>query len=117
METEGGVSTVFESTTEWQRAWAQFRTADSAIDYVRTSGAGADPMLLNAGQVTRCGRNWWRILLDLYGAADVVMPLARSSGILLPVPSSVASLRAMVPTIAILAASPCASKKRPTFPP
>ncbi|MFT3966474.1 MAG: heavy-metal-associated domain-containing protein, partial [Sphingobium sp.] len=75
--TEGGVSTVFESPTEWQRAWATFRTGDSAIDYVRTSGAGADPMLLNAGQVTRRGRNWWRILLDLYGAADVVMPLAR----------------------------------------
>ncbi|HEX7872954.1 MAG TPA: heavy-metal-associated domain-containing protein [Sphingobium sp.] len=75
--TEGGTSTVFESTTEWQRAWAQFRTADSAIDYVRTSGAGADPMLLNAGQVTRRGRNWWRILLDLYGAADVIMPMAR----------------------------------------
>lgn len=75
--TEGGTSTVFERTTEWQKAWAMFRTADSAIDYVRTSGAGADPMLLNAGQVTRRGRNWWRTLLDLYGAADVVMPLAR----------------------------------------
>ena len=75
--TEGGASAVFEHPTEWQRAWAVFRTADSAIDYVRTSGAGADPMLLNAGQVTRRGRNWWRVLLDLYGAADVIMPLAR----------------------------------------
>lgn len=75
--TEGGSSAVFEYPTEWQRAWAVFRTADSAIDYVRTSGSGADPMLLNAGQVTRRGRNWWRVLLDLYGAADVIMPLAR----------------------------------------
>lgn len=75
--TEGGASAMFEYPTDWQRAWAMFRTADSAIDYVRTSGAGADPMLLNAGQVTRRGRNWWRILLDLYGAADVIMPLAR----------------------------------------
>ncbi len=75
--TEGGTSAMFEYPTEWQRAWAVFRTADSAIDYVRTSGAGADPMLLNAGQVTRRGRNWWRVLLDLYGAADVIMPLAR----------------------------------------
>jgi hypothetical protein len=75
--TEGGTSAIFEYPTEWQRAWALFRTADSAIDYVRTSGAGADPMLLNAGQVTRRGRNWWRVLLDLYGAADVIMPLAR----------------------------------------
>lgn len=75
--TEGGTSAMFEYPTEWQRAWALFRTADSAIDYVRTSGTGADPMLLNAGQVTRRGRNWWRVLLDLYGAADVLMPLAR----------------------------------------
>jgi hypothetical protein len=75
--TEGGSSAVFEYPTEWQRAWAMFRTAESAIDYIRTAGSGADPMLLNAGQISRRGRNWWRILLDLYGAADVVMPLAR----------------------------------------
>lgn len=77
VQSEGGTSIVFEQTNDWQKAWAIFRTGDSAIDYVRTSGAGADPMLLNAGQTTRRGRNWWRILLDLYGAADVVMPLAR----------------------------------------
>jgi hypothetical protein len=43
----------------------------------RTTGDGADPMLLNAGQPGRRGRNWWRLLLDLYGAADVIMPIAR----------------------------------------
>jgi len=75
--TQGGVTSVFEYPSEWQRAWAQFRTADSAIDYVRTSGAGADPMLLNAGQTGRRGRIWWRSLLDQYGAADVIMPIAR----------------------------------------
>ncbi|MBN8832025.1 MAG: heavy-metal-associated domain-containing protein [Sphingomonadales bacterium] len=74
---EGGVATTFETPTEWQRAWAMFRTADSMIDYVRTTGDGADPMLLNAGQPGRRGRNWWRLLLDLYGAADVIMPIAR----------------------------------------
>lgn len=74
---DGGTATVFERPTEWQKAWAMFRTAESAIDYVRTAGDGADPMLLNAGQINRRGRNWWRILLDLYGAADVVMPIAR----------------------------------------
>ena len=74
---DGGAATTFERPTEWQKAWATFRTADSAIDYVRTAGDGADPMLLNAGQLGRRGRNWWRILLDLYGAADVIMPIAR----------------------------------------
>jgi hypothetical protein len=75
--TQGGMSSVFEYPSDWQRAWARLRTADSAIDYVRTSGSGADPLLLNAGQIARRGRNWWRALLDEYGAADVIMPLAR----------------------------------------
>lgn len=75
--TQGGVTSAFEYPSEWQKAWAVFRTADSAIDYVRTSGSGADPLLLNAGQIGRRGRSWWRALLDQYGAADVIMPLAR----------------------------------------
>jgi len=74
---EGGTATTFERVTEWQKAWAMFRTSESAIDYVRTTGDGADPLLLGAGQIDRRGRNWWRVLLDLYGAADVVMPIAR----------------------------------------
>lgn len=75
--TQGGVTSTFEYPSEWQRAWALFRTGDSAIDYVRTSGAGADPLLLNAGQINRRSRLWWRNLLDQYGAADVIMPMAR----------------------------------------
>jgi hypothetical protein len=75
--TDGGVSTVFETTTEWQKAWAVFRTGESAIDYVRPTGDGPDALMLNANQINRHGRSWWRVLLDQYGAADVVMPLAR----------------------------------------
>jgi hypothetical protein len=74
---DGGAATTFETTTEWQKAWALFRTGDSAIDYVRTSGEGPDAMLLNGNQIYRRGRMWWRVLLDEYGAADVIMPLAR----------------------------------------
>jgi hypothetical protein len=43
----------FEFQNEWQRAWAQFRTAGSPIDYVRTSGSGIDPLLLNRAQSRR----------------------------------------------------------------
>jgi hypothetical protein len=64
----------FEYRSEWQRAWAQFRTANSAIDYVRPSGNGIDPLVLNMGQTKRRGRGWWRMLLDQYGAADIVVP-------------------------------------------
>ncbi|MFD1106318.1 heavy-metal-associated domain-containing protein [Sphingobium olei] len=74
---DGGSAVSYERTNEWQKAWARYRTGDSAIDYVRVAGSIADPILLNAGQVGRRGRLWWRVLLDQYGAADVVVPIAR----------------------------------------
>lgn len=74
---QGGVSSVFETRTPWQRAWAEFRTGESVIDYVRPTGAGADSLLLTEGQISRRSRNWWRMILDEFGAADVVIPIAR----------------------------------------
>jgi hypothetical protein len=71
--TTGSTPYSFEFRNEWQRAWAQFRTAGSPIDYVRTSGSGIDPLLLNAAQTRRRGRGWWRMILDQYGAADIVV--------------------------------------------
>lgn len=64
----------FESRNEWLRAWNRFRTGSSPIDYVRTSGTGIDPLLLNVAQTRRPGRGWWRMILDSYGAADVITP-------------------------------------------
>lgn len=72
-----GAPTVFEQRTSWQRSWAKFRTADSTIDYVRPSGAGGESLLLNAGQAERRSRIWWRTILDQFGAADVIIPIAR----------------------------------------
>ena len=69
----GGTETSVELRNAWQRAWAQFRTSTSPIDYVRVSGLGADPLLINAAQTARPGRGWWRNLLDLYGASDVLV--------------------------------------------
>lgn len=69
----GGTATSVELRNSWQRAWAQFRTSQSSIDYVRVSGQGVDPMLVNAAQTTRPGRGWWRNLVDLYGAADILV--------------------------------------------
>ncbi len=73
----GGAPQSFETRTEWQKAWARFRTGGSSIDYVRPSGTGADPLLLNYAQTGRPGRRWWRMLLDQYGAADVLVPQVR----------------------------------------
>jgi hypothetical protein len=69
----GGTATTVEQRNVWQRAWAQFRTSQSPIDYVRVSGLGADPLLINAAQTARPGRGWWRNLIDLYGAADILV--------------------------------------------
>ncbi|MFL6727556.1 MAG: heavy-metal-associated domain-containing protein [Sphingomicrobium sp.] len=68
-----GTATSVELRNAWQRAWAQFRTSQSPIDYVRVSGMGADPLLINAAQTRRPGRGWWRNLLDMYGATDLLV--------------------------------------------
>ena len=73
----GGSSTSVELRNPWQRAWAQFRTSNSPIDYVRVSGLGVDPLLVNAAQTNRPGRGWWRNVLDLYGAANILVAEAR----------------------------------------
>ena len=74
VEWSGGAPVSFEEQGPWQRAWARFRAGASPIDYVRPSGVDADSLLLNVGQAGRRGRGWWRMLLDQYGAADVVVP-------------------------------------------
>jgi hypothetical protein len=60
----------------WQRAWAEFQAGTSAIDYVRPAGAGGESLLLNYGQLGRRSRSWWRTILDEFGAADVLVPVA-----------------------------------------
>ena len=73
----GGTATSVELRNGWQRAWAQFRTSQSPIDYVRVSGLGVDPLLVNAAETRRPGRGWWRNMLDLYGAANVLIAEVR----------------------------------------
>lgn len=72
-----GAPYVFERQTPWQAAWAKFRTADSLIDYVRPYGGGGESLLINAGQMERRSRSWWRVILDQFGAADVIYPIVR----------------------------------------
>lgn len=73
----GGVNQVFEVRGQWQRAWANFQTAASPIDYVRATGAGGDSLILTAGQPGRRSRIWWRTVLDQFAASDVLIPVAR----------------------------------------
>ncbi len=68
-----GTEVGLEVRNPWQRAWAEFRTSQSPIDYVRVSGLGVDPLLINAAQTGRPGRAWWRNILDIYGASDIIV--------------------------------------------
>ena len=72
-----GTETVYERRNPWQRAWAEYQTGASRIDYVRPSGAGGDSLLITYGQVGRRSRLWWRNVLDQFGASDVLIAIAR----------------------------------------
>jgi hypothetical protein len=72
----GATTTSVERRNPWQRAWAVYRTSQSPIDYVRVSGMGVDPLLINAAQTMRPGRGWWRNIIDYYGAADILVAQA-----------------------------------------
>lgn len=74
IEVSGGVAVGFEQKTAWQDAWSRYRTGNSSIDYVRPTGTGPDALLLNLGQTERPGRGWWRVVLDQYGATDILVP-------------------------------------------
>ena len=73
----GGTQTMYEVRNPWQQAWAEFQAGASAIDYVRPVGAGGDSLLLTYGQTSRRSRAWWNNILDSYGAADIIVPVAR----------------------------------------
>ena len=72
-----GTQTMYEQRNPWQRAWAEFQAGQSSVNYVRPSGAGGESLLLTYGQTNRRSRLWWRDILDSFGAADVLVPIAR----------------------------------------
>jgi len=72
----GGTAMMYEKRNPWQRAWAEFNPGNSRIDYVRPAGAGGESLLLTYGQTGRRSRTWWRVILDQFGAADVIVPVA-----------------------------------------
>jgi hypothetical protein len=72
----GGAQTMFEVRNPWQRAWAETQMGASAIDYVRPTGSGWESLVLTYGQTGRRSRAWWTDILDQFGAADVLIPIA-----------------------------------------
>ncbi|MFK4002719.1 heavy-metal-associated domain-containing protein [Qipengyuania sp. NPDC077563] len=72
----GGTQLMYEQRNPWQAAWAEFQAGQSRIDYVRPQGSGGESLLLTFGQTTRRSRVWWNNILDEFGAADVLVPIA-----------------------------------------
>ena len=72
----GGTQMVYEQRNPWQRAWAEFQAGQSRVNYVRPQGSGGESLLLTYGQTTRRSRVWWSNILDEFGAADVLIPIA-----------------------------------------
>ena len=73
----GGTQLMYEQRNPWQRAWAEFQAGQSRVNYVRPHGAGGESLLLTFGQTSRRSRVWWSNILDGFGAADVLIPIAR----------------------------------------
>ena len=71
-----GTELVYEMRNPWQRAWAEYQSGASRIDYVRPAGSGGDSLLVTYGQTGRRSRIWWRTVLDQFSASDVLVPIA-----------------------------------------
>lgn len=69
----GGTATTVETRNPWQRAWAQYRTSESQVDYVRPSGLGVDPLLINEAATRRPDARWWRGVADYFQAANILV--------------------------------------------
>ena len=71
-----GSELMYEQVNPWQRAWAEYQPGASRIDYVRPAGQAGESLLLTYGQTGRRSRYWWATILDQFGAADVLVPVA-----------------------------------------
>jgi hypothetical protein len=71
---DAGVRQSHESASPWLAAWARLRAGESPIDYVRIQPTPGDVILLNAWQAERRHLFLWRVLIDRYQVADVLIP-------------------------------------------
>ena len=72
----GGTQTMFEVRKPWQRAWAEYPVGGRSIDLRSPVRRRLESLLLTYGQTSRRSRAWWNDILDQFGAADVLIPIA-----------------------------------------
>ncbi|MCG2842685.1 heavy-metal-associated domain-containing protein [Sandaracinobacter sp. RS1-74] len=63
-----------EEGSPWLAAWSRLRAGETPIDYVRIRPTPGDVILLNAWQAERRHLFLWRMLIDRYQVADVLIP-------------------------------------------
>ena len=63
-----------EEGSPWLAAWSRLRAGETPIDYVRIQPTPGDVILLNAWQAERRHIFLWRMLIDRYQVADVLIP-------------------------------------------
>lgn len=63
-----------EDGSPWLAAWSRLRAGETPIDYVRIQPTPGDVILLNAWQAERRHIFLWRMLIDRYQVADVLIP-------------------------------------------
>lgn len=71
---DAGTRVGYEPGNPWADAWARFQAGESAIDYVRLRANATDAVLLSAWQAERIDIPLWRLIMDRYQTADVLIP-------------------------------------------
>src|SRR5699024_2769215 len=69
-----GTRMAYEDASPWLAAWARLRAGETPVDYVRIRPTPGDVILLNAWQAERRHLFLWRMLIDRYQVADVLIP-------------------------------------------
>lgn len=71
---DGGTRMAYESDSPWLAAWTRLRAGETPVDYVRIRPTPGDSILLNAWQAERRHMFLWRMIIDRYQVADVLIP-------------------------------------------
>ncbi len=69
-----GTRMAYEENSPWLAAWTRLRAGETPVDYVRIQPTPGDVILLNAWQTERRHLFLWRMLIDRYQVADVLIP-------------------------------------------
>lgn len=64
----------YEDNSPWLQAWNRLRAGETPVDYVRIQPTPGDVILLNSWQTQRRHLVLWRMLIERYQVADVLIP-------------------------------------------